>query len=72
MNDEIQPLPRASMPRDSFRLALVAIVVIVLVGGLHVMIPALCIIALVLYLAGWDLQRTRAAARDFREYVFGN
>ena len=72
MNDQTQPLPRMSMPRDTFRLTLIAIAVIAVVGGLHALIPALCVVAIVLYLAGWDLQRTGAAVRGFRDFVFGD
>jgi uncharacterized membrane protein YedE/YeeE len=66
MNDQHPPLPL-----ESVRLILIAAVVIALLGGLNGLIAAVCVTAVVLYLAGWDPARLRAAARSLARTVIG-
>jgi type IV secretory pathway VirB2 component (pilin) len=66
MNDQHPPLPA-----ESVRLILIAAVAIALLGGLDWLVAAVCITAVVLYFAGWDLARLRAAARSLARTVIG-
>jgi hypothetical protein len=67
MNDQIRKLPA-----DALRLALLALAVVVIVEGLDNLIAALGIGAFILFFAGWDVARTRAAARSLARSVVGD
>ncbi len=58
MTDRIRKLPA-----DALRLALLALAVVLIVEGLDGLIAAVAVGAVLLFLAGWDMARTRAAAR---------
>jgi hypothetical protein len=66
MNDQHPPLPA-----ESVRPILIAAVVIALLGGLDWLIAAVSVSAIVLYFAGWDPARLRAAARSLIRTVIG-
>jgi hypothetical protein len=66
MNDQHLPLPPAYL-----RLIVVAALVIALLGGLDALITAVGLTALILYFAGWNLARTRAAARSLIRTIIG-
>lgn len=66
MND-----PHTPLTPGSIRLTLIAAVAIVLLGGLDWLITTVCIAAVILYFAGWDMARMRAAARALARTVIG-
>lgn len=66
MNDQRPPLPS-----ESVRLMLIATVVIAMFGGLGDLITATGAAAVVLYFAGWEIARIRAAARALVRTVIG-
>jgi hypothetical protein len=66
MNDQHPPLPP-----ESVRLILIAGVVIALFGGLNGLIAVVCVTAVVLSFAGWDLARISAAARSLIHTAIG-
>jgi len=59
MIDQIRKLPA-----DALRLALSALAVVLIVEGLDGLIAAAAVGAVLLFFAGWDVARTRAAARS--------
>lgn len=67
MNDQ-----HISLPPESVRLILIVAVVIALLGGFDGLITVACIAAVILYLAGWNLERTRIAARSLVRSVIGD
>lgn len=67
MNDQIRKLPT-----DALRLALLALAVIIIVEGLDGLIAAVSVGAVLLFFAGWDVARTRAAARSLARSVIGD
>ena len=67
MNDRIRKLPA-----DALRLALLALAVILIVEGLDGLIAAAVVGAVLLFFAGWDVARTRAAARSLFSSVMGD
>jgi hypothetical protein len=69
MNNLTKPLPQHALSRESLRLTLVAVIAIALLGGLDALIAAICVGGVVLFFAGWDLPRTRAAVRSFADYI---
>lgn len=66
MND-----PHPPLRPESIRFILIAALVVLLLGGLDSLIIAACVIAVALYSTGWDLARTRAAARSLARTVIG-
>lgn len=66
MNDQHTPLTP-----ESVRLLLIVAVAIVLLGGFDWLITAVCVTAVVLYFAGWDTARLRAAVRALARTVIG-
>ena len=66
MNDQHPPLPS-----ESVRLILISAVVIAMLGGLGGLITAAGAAAVVLYFAGWEIARMRAAARAIVRTVIG-
>ena len=67
MNDQLRKLPA-----DALRLALLALAVILIVEGLDGLIAAVAVGAVLLFFAGWDVTRTRAAARSLVRSVMGD
>ena len=66
MTDQIRKLPA-----DALRLAVLALAVILIVEGLDGLIAAAGVGAVLLFLAGWNIARTREAARSLVRGVIG-
>ena len=67
MNDQ-----SSSLSPEALRMIVIATIVITLVGGLDALLGAIGITAVVLFLAGWNLARTRSAAQSLARYVVAN
>lgn len=67
MTDQIRKLPA-----DALRLALLALAVVLIVEGLDGLIAAASVGAVLLFLVGWNIARTREAARSLVRSVIGD